>query len=115
MRREGRLRYDGRWWLHDAYRFGETGIEPKRCSAEELAEACREARRRHNSAYQIFRRALDPKTHLKDAWSLITYLSYNPLFRRELFKKDAMMLGYRGRERTAVAAPKPGRAAAAAG
>ncbi len=99
MRAAGRLRYGGRWWLHDDYRFGETGIVPARCSADELAEACREARARHSSLWQIARRACDRQTHLKDGWSLLTYLAYNPLFRRELFKKDAMMLGYRGRER----------------
>jgi len=36
---------------------------------------------------------------MKDLWSFATYLAYNPLFRRELLKKDRMLLGYRGLER----------------
>jgi hypothetical protein len=55
----------------------------------------------HSSIYQILRRSTDPKTHMKDLWSLLTYLSYNPLFRDELLKKHGMKLGYRGQERPA--------------
>ena len=100
MQEEGRLLYDGRWWLHDDYRFGYAGFRPKTMSPEELSEACLAARMRHSSLYQIMRRACDPKTHMKDLWSLITYFAYNPLFRDEMLKKHGMMLGYRGNERT---------------
>jgi radical SAM superfamily enzyme YgiQ (UPF0313 family) len=96
---EGRLLYDGQWWLHDDYSFGQTGMEPSNCSAKELADACLEARLRHNSIYQILRRSTDTKTHMKDIWSFITYFAYNPLFRDEMLKKHDMILGYRGRER----------------
>jgi len=106
MRQQGRLRYDGRWWLHDDYRFGQTGIVPKNCSPEELAQACHEARMRHSSVPQIIRRAFDRKTHMKDLWSLMMYFAYNPVFRREMVKKDAMGLGYRGVERRLTLAPR---------
>jgi radical SAM superfamily enzyme YgiQ (UPF0313 family) len=99
MKAEGRLLYDGKWWLHDDYRFGQTGMKPKLCSAEDLAEACLQARMRHSSIPNILKRVWDPKTHLKDFWSFITYFSYNPLFRDEMIKKHGMMLGYRGQER----------------
>jgi radical SAM superfamily enzyme YgiQ (UPF0313 family) len=99
MKEQGRLLYDGKWWLHDDYRFGMPGFRPNCCTPEELAEACLNARLRHNTIYQIFRRSLDRKTHLKDVWSLLTYLSYNPLFRDEMLKKHGMPLGYRGKER----------------
>jgi radical SAM superfamily enzyme YgiQ (UPF0313 family) len=100
MEAEGRLLYDGKWWLHDDYRFGMPGFRPRNCSPDELAQACLDARRRHSSVSSIFRRALDPKTHLKDGWSFATYLSYNPLFRDEMLKKHGMVLGYRGIERS---------------
>ncbi|MBM4352281.1 MAG: B12-binding domain-containing radical SAM protein [Deltaproteobacteria bacterium] len=99
MKKEGRLLYDGRWWLHDDYRFGMPGFRPRNCSPDELAQACLEARRRHSSIPSIFRRACDRKTHMKDAWSLATYFSYNPVFRDEMLKKHGMVLGYRGIER----------------
>jgi len=99
MKAEGRLLYDGRWWLHDDYRFGYAAFQPKKISPESLAELGFEARLRHNSIFQILRRSTDFKTNAKDFWSLFTYFAYNPLFRQELPKKFEMMLGYRGHER----------------
>jgi len=99
MEREGRLLYDGRWWLHDDYRFGWPGFRPRLCSADELAQACLDARMRHNTLYQILRRSTDRQTHMKSVRSLATYFAYNPLFRDEMVKKHGMMLGYRGLER----------------
>ena len=96
---EGRLLYDGKWWLHDDYRFGQTGMRPNCCTPEELADACLEARMKHSSVFQIVRRSMDPRTHMKDLWSFMTYFAYNPLFRDEMIKKHGMMLGYRGLER----------------
>jgi radical SAM superfamily enzyme YgiQ (UPF0313 family) len=99
VKAEGRLLYDGRWWLHDDYRFGWPGFRPKHCSADDLAQACLDARLRHNTVYQIFRRSTDRKTHMKNLISLATYFAYNPLFRDEMLKKHGMQLGYRGVER----------------
>ncbi len=96
---EGRLLYDGAWWLHDDYRFGSAGFHPSHCSPDELAQACLDARRKHSSVLNIARRAFDRKTHMKDLWSIATYMAYNPLFRDEMLKKHGMMLGYRGQER----------------
>jgi radical SAM superfamily enzyme YgiQ (UPF0313 family) len=96
---EGRLLYDGHWWLHDDYRFGQAGFRPSHCSPEALTAACLEARRRHSSLPNIARRALDIKTNMKDLWSVATYIAYNPLFRDEMLEKHGMMLGYRGVER----------------
>jgi radical SAM superfamily enzyme YgiQ (UPF0313 family) len=102
MKREGRLLYDGKWWLHDDYRFGLTGMVPRSCTADELAQACLDARMRHSSVYQIARRCTDRRTHMKSLTSFVTYLAYNPLFRDEMSKKHGMMLGYRGLERSSA-------------
>jgi radical SAM superfamily enzyme YgiQ (UPF0313 family) len=110
MAAEGRLLYDGCWWLHDDYRFGMPGFRPSHCSPEELAAACLEARRRHSAVRSIARRVFDTRTHLRTPWSLATYLAYNPLFRDEMLKKHGMVLGYRGIERPA-STPLLGRAA----
>jgi len=99
MKAEGRLLYDGRWWLHDDYRFGYAAFRPKRISPDELSELGFRARVRHNTIFQILRRATDFKTNAKDLWSLFTFFAYNPIFRVELHKKFEMMLGYRGLER----------------
>jgi len=40
LRAEGRLLYDGKWWLHPEYRFNYATFRPKNMSPEELTEAC---------------------------------------------------------------------------
>lgn len=99
---EGRLLYP-RWWLHPAYRFGDAVFHPARLSADALTEACFRARRHFNSPPSIARRLADRRTNAKDLWSLATYCTYNPLFRRETFKKHGMRLGYEN------ALPEPAR------
>lgn len=99
MQAEGRLLYDGQWWLHDDYRFGHAAFRPANMSPERLTEACFKARLKHNTVFQILRRATDRKTNSKDIWSVLTYFAYNPLFRDEMLKKHGMKLGYRGFER----------------
>ncbi|MFZ5952933.1 MAG: B12-binding domain-containing radical SAM protein [Candidatus Rifleibacteriota bacterium] len=93
MKAADRLLFD-KWWLDDRYHFGDCVFKPARMTPDELTEACFWARRRFNHPVNIFRRALDFKTNAKDLWSLATYFTYNPLFRRELFKKHGMVLGY---------------------
>jgi hypothetical protein len=98
MRAEGRLLFDGKWWLHEDYTFGQAAFRPRLMTPERLSELGLEARLRHNTPFQIFRRAMEPRTNAKDLWSLLTYFAYNPLFRDEMLKKHGMLLGYRGFE-----------------
>ncbi|HOI90822.1 MAG TPA: radical SAM protein [Candidatus Rifleibacterium sp.] len=93
MQNQGRLLYD-RWWLDERYHFGDCVFKPARMTPDELTEICFWARRRFNHPVSILKRAFDFKTNAKDLWSLATYFAYNPLFRRELFKKHGMVLGY---------------------
>lgn len=92
---EGRLLFEGRWWLHPSYRFNHAAFRPRHLSPEELTEACSAARSAFNSVGSILRRALDWRTHLRSPRRLGLYLAYNPLFRREVHKKQGMRLGYR--------------------
>lgn len=96
MKSEGRLLYGGKWWLHEDYRFNYASIKPKNMTAEELTEVSFECRRRFNSPRSIFTRALDPRTNLRTPYRLMTYLIYNPLFRKEVFKKQGMRFGLKG-------------------
>ena len=93
LRAQGRLLYDGKWWLHPDYRFNHAAFRPTRMSPDELTEACHQARRRFNSAGSIIRRALDWRTNMRSPYRLGLYLRYNPLFRRETFKKHGMRFG----------------------
>ncbi len=93
MKREGRLLYDGKWWLHEDYRFNYCSIVPKNMTPDELTEVSFECRRRFNSPMSIFKRALEPHTNLRTPYRFMTYLIYNPLFRKEVFKKQGMRFG----------------------
>jgi radical SAM superfamily enzyme YgiQ (UPF0313 family) len=95
LQAEGRLLYDGRWWLHPDYRFNYAAFRPAQMTADELTEAAWACRRRWSSRSSIIRRALDLRTNLATPFRFITYAVYNPLFRRESFKKQGMHLGTR--------------------
>jgi radical SAM superfamily enzyme YgiQ (UPF0313 family) len=90
-----RLLYDGRWWLSPDYRFNHAAFIPARMSADALTDVAWRCRQRWSSAGSIVRRALDPATHLHSWDRFALYLRYNPLFRREAWRKQGMRLGGR--------------------
>jgi radical SAM superfamily enzyme YgiQ (UPF0313 family) len=90
---EGRLLFDGRWWLHPDYRFNHAAFRPARMTPDQLTDAGWECRRRWSSPASIARRVLDPATNLHSPERLLLYLMYNPVFRREAFKRQGMRLG----------------------
>jgi radical SAM superfamily enzyme YgiQ (UPF0313 family) len=91
---ENRLLYDGKWWLHPDYRFNSAAFVPRSCSPQELTQACWEARSRFNSFWSLIYRALDFKTNLRNPVRFATYLQFNPIFRKEVFKKQGMRFGF---------------------
>jgi len=93
LKAEGRLLYDGRWWLHPDYRFNHAAFKPARMTADELTETAWTCRRRWSSATSIVRRALDLRTNMASPLRFALYCAYNPLYRREAFKKQNMRLG----------------------
>ncbi|HEY5982179.1 MAG TPA: radical SAM protein, partial [Anaerolineales bacterium] len=95
LKEEGRLLYDGRWWLHPDYRFNYAAFRPKRMTADELTEAGWACRRRWSSHASIFERVWDLQTNMASPLRFALYCLYNPLFRQEAFKKQGMRLGVR--------------------
>ena len=93
MEQAGRLLYGGKWWTHPEYRFNYAAFQPKQMSAEELTEECFRARRRFNSLSSVFQRFFDPKTNMSTLERAAIYWAYNPLFRKETFKKQGMRFG----------------------
>ncbi len=93
FRQENRLLYDGKWWLHHEYRFNHAAFIPTNMTPDELTLACFEARKAFNSVSSIFTRAFDPKTNMRSWFRLMVYMMYNPLFRKEVFKKQDMRFG----------------------
>ena len=95
LKAEGRLLYDGRWWLHPDYRFNHAAFRPQRMTPDELTESAWACRRRWSSWTSIVKRALEPNTNLATPFRFAIYCAYNPLFRREAFKRQGMRLGTR--------------------
>ena len=90
---EGRLLFDGKWWMHPDFRFNHATFLPKQMTPEELTEAGFRARERFNSPLSILKRACDLKTNMRSLFRLVTFLRYAPLFRKEVYKKHDMQLG----------------------
>ena len=93
---QGRLLYGGKWWLHPQYRFNWAAFRPRKMSPEELTDACFYARSQFNSVGSIVRRAIDFKTNMRSLYRFGVYLRYNPIFRKEVFKKHGMRFGLYG-------------------
>lgn len=93
LKKEGRLLYDGKWWLHETYRFNYAAFVPKNMTPNQLTEVSFWCRRAFNSPWSIFKRALEPRTNMRTPYRFLTYLIYNPLFRKEVFKKQGMKFG----------------------
>jgi len=93
LQKEGRLLYDGNWWLHPEYRFNFAAFEPKQMTAEELTQVAIDIRSKWNSFGAIIRRFFEPRTNMRTLYKMGIYWTYNPLFRKETFKKQGMRFG----------------------
>ena len=93
LQAEKRLLYEGRWWTHPDYRFNHAAFQPARMSPDELTHIAFDLRRRWSSPASIVRRFLDLRTNMRTLYRMGVYWAYNPLFRREVFKKQGLRLG----------------------
>ncbi len=108
LRREGRLLWDGAWWLHPEYRFNQAAFVPRNMSPDELTEVIWQCRDKWNRPSSIFWRMWDFKTHMSSLTRLALYLAYNPLYAKESYKKQGMLFG---RDRKAPGTPARGNGA----
>lgn len=93
LEQDGRLLYDGKWWLHPQYRFNQAAFIPTKMTADELTDACHEARKKFNTIPSLVYRFSDIKTNLRTLWSVAAYWKYTVLFRKEVNKKHGMRFG----------------------
>ena len=93
LQTEQRLLYDGCWWLHPDYRFNHAAFAPNNLSPAELTERCFAMRTRWNSYSTLLKRLFNLKTNMRSLAKMGIFLRYNPLFRKETFKKQGMRLG----------------------
>lgn len=90
---EGRLLWNGQWWLHPEYRFNHAAFIPKNMTPEELTDTVFQCRKRWNSVQSIFTRVWDFQTHLNSPYRLGTFLVYNRLYASETMTKHGMYFG----------------------
>ena len=93
LKAEGRLLYEGKWWLHNEYRFNHAAFIPKNMTAEKLTEISFYCRKKFNSPLSILYRMFEARTNMRTLKKFITYWLYNPLFRREVHKKQGLKFG----------------------
>lgn len=94
LKNEGRLLYNGKWWLSNEYRFNYAAYKPNKISAEELTQKCYYMRKKFNSIPVLLKRLIAPHNLLNvRTFSLLWQSVW--LFRKETFKKQGMKLGFR--------------------
>ena len=93
LEKEGRLLWNGKWWLHPQYRFNHAAFVPRLMTPEELTDACHAARTRFNSFPSLLHRFADVKTHLRSAARVAGFWKYTLLFKKEIPKKHGMRFG----------------------
>lgn len=93
LKREKLLLYSEKWWLDETYRFNYCPFIPKKMTADELTNVSFLCRSKFNSPLSIIKRAFDFKTNMRTPYKFMLYALYNPLFRKEVFKKQGMKFG----------------------
>jgi len=94
LKKENRLLYNGKWWLHPDYRFNNAPFIPVLMTPEDLTETAFSIRKRWNSPLSLVKRFFDIRTNIRSLGSAALFLSYNKIFRAETFKKQDMSFGY---------------------
>ncbi len=93
LKSEKRLLFNDKWWLHPDYRFNHASFIPKQMSPSDLTEVTFFLRSKFNSISSIVKRSFDFKTNMRSPTRFGIYITYNPLFRKETFKKQDMRFG----------------------
>lgn len=90
----GRLRYP-RWWLDDAYRFGQVPFHPEGMSADAVEAHCFAARQAFFAGGSILQRSLNFHANCAGPRKAAAYISLNLLLGREVTQKRGIPLGVR--------------------
>jgi radical SAM superfamily enzyme YgiQ (UPF0313 family) len=93
LREEGRLLYDGTWWLHPEYRYNYASFRPKHMTADQLTEMAFSMRKRFNAVGSIAHRILSAGTSANAGAALGLIARYGLFFRSEIRRKQGMRFG----------------------
>ncbi|MCJ7557217.1 MAG: B12-binding domain-containing radical SAM protein [Gammaproteobacteria bacterium] len=93
LKEEGRLLFDGSWWLHPEYRFNDAAFVPTNMTPDQLTQVCDRARQQFNSIPSLLRRFADVKTNMRTLQRAAVYWRYASVFRNEVHRKHGMRFG----------------------
>lgn len=79
---EGRLRFGGRWWLDEAFRYNAATFVPRHFSPERLTELTVGANKAFYAWPSILRRAFQAETHLRSLTRAAVFARFNYLVRQ---------------------------------
>ncbi|MFB6343286.1 B12-binding domain-containing radical SAM protein [Saccharicrinis sp. FJH62] len=82
FKRDDRLLYDGKWWLHPDYKYNQATFIPKLMSVQQLYEATIKANKDFYSISSIGKRAFDPKTNIRNVLNFMIYSRFNYVLRK---------------------------------
>ncbi|MBU1240755.1 B12-binding domain-containing radical SAM protein [Myxococcota bacterium] len=97
LNKQNRLLYDGKWWLHNDYRYNGAAFIPKRMTPEELTLACHNGWERFYSAFKITRRLITVPNLIHSPFRLALHIFYNAILRKDFLLNDGMSFGGEGR------------------
>lgn len=108
LQAEGRLLHQ-RWWLSEAYRYGEGMFRPRGMTAEQLTAGCYWARSQFNRATGILRRMVDFQSNCRSPLHAAAFALANFASRREIHRKQGRRLGDENQPLEPVFAPASAR------
>ena len=78
------------------YRFNDAAFVPARMTPDELTRSATRRARHFNRIPSLLWRFSDLKTNMRTLTRMATFWRFNPVFRREVFKKHGMLFGHFG-------------------
>ena len=88
FREEGRLLYDGKWWLHPDYRYNSSPFIPKHMPPVRLSELVVWANKYFYALNSIAKRFIDMKTNFHSLFNALFFLKFNFLMRNTSIRSD---------------------------
>jgi radical SAM superfamily enzyme YgiQ (UPF0313 family) len=93
LHEEGRLLYDGTWWLHPEYRYNYASFKPRHMTPDQLTCVAFNMRKRFNTFGSIAHRILEAARSASSGAALAIVARYGLFFRSEIRRKQGMRFG----------------------
>ena len=89
---EGRMPFN-KWWIDDAFHYGDAMLDPRGMSGHELMESCKEARYKFNTIGSLLKRMTNWRVNSRSFKNLFVFWAAGIVSRREIHFKQGRKLG----------------------